>query len=37
MVDVLGYILAEKKQKVLAANHGEMCRLRHWSRRWLIG
>ena len=37
LVDMLAYILEEKKKKTLAANHGEMCRLRHCSRRWLTG
>ena len=37
LVDMLAYILAKKKKKTLAANHGEMWRLRHCSRRWLKG
>ena len=37
LVDMLAYILAAKKKKTLAANPGEMCRLRHWSKRWLTG
>ena len=37
LVDILAYILAKKKEKTLAANHGEMWRLRHCSRRWLTG
>ena len=37
LVDLLAYILAEKKEKTLPANHGEMWRLRHCSRRWLTG
>ena len=37
LVDMLAYILAKKKKKTLAANHGEMWRLRHISRRWLKG
>ena len=37
LVYMLAYILAEKKEKTVAANHGEMWRLRHCSRRWLTG
>ena len=37
LVDILSYILAKKKERTLAANPGEMLRLRHWSRRWLTG
>ena len=37
LVDMLAYILEEKKRRTLAANPGEMLRLRHWSRRWLTG
>ena len=37
LVDMLAYILAEKKEKALAANPGEMWRLGNWSRRWLTG
>ena len=37
LVDMLAYTLAEKKEKTLAANHGEMWRLRHCLRRWLTG
>ena len=37
LVDMLAYILAKKKKKTLAANHGEMWRLRHCSRRSLKG
>ena len=37
LVNMLAYILAKKKKKTLAANHGEMWRLRHFSRRWLKG
>ena len=37
LVDMLASTLAEKKEKTLAANHGEMWRLRHCSRRWLTG
>ena len=37
LVDMLAYTLAEKKKKTLAANHGEMWRLRHCLRRWLTG
>ena len=29
LVDMLAYIIGEKKEKKLAANHGEMWRLRH--------
>ena len=29
LVDMLTYIIGEKKEKTLAANHGEMWRLRH--------
>ena len=35
LVDVLAYMLAWKKGKILAATPGEKCSLRHWSRRWL--
>ena len=35
LVDMLAYTLPEKKEKTLAANHGEMWRLRHCSRRCL--
>ena len=37
LVEMLAHILAKKKEKTLAANHGEMWRLRHCSRRWLTG
>ena len=37
LFDMLAYIIAEKKESKLAANHEEMWRLRHWSRRWLTG
>ena len=37
LVDMLAYILAEKKVKTLAANPREMWSLRHWLRRWLTG
>ena len=30
LVDILAYILAKKKERTLAANAGEMWRLRHW-------
>ena len=35
LVDVLPYMLAWKKGKILAATPGEKCSVRHWSRRWL--
>ena len=37
LVEMLPYILAEKKEKTLAANHLDMWKLRHCSRRWLTG
>ena len=37
LADMLAYILAAKKKKTLAANPGEMWKLKHWSRRWLTG
>ena len=37
LVDILAYILAKKKETTLAANPGEMWRLRHWSSSWLTG
>ena len=37
LVDILAYILAKKKKSTLAANPGEMWRLRHWSRSCLTG
>ena len=29
LVDILAYIIGEKKEKTMAANHREMWRLRH--------
>ena len=29
LVDMLAYIIGEKNEKTMAANHGEMWRLRH--------
>ena len=37
LIDVLAYMLAGIKKKTHAGTPGEMRRLRHWSRRWLIG
>ena len=37
LVDILAYILAKEKERTLAANPGEMWRLRHWTRSWLTG
>ena len=34
---MVAYILAKKKKKTLFPSPAEMCRLRHWSRRWLTG
>ena len=36
-VEMLAYILAQKNGKILAKNHGNIWKLKHWSRRWLTG
>ena len=36
-VEMLAYILAQKKEKILAKNQRNMWKLKHWSRRWLTG
>ena len=37
LIEVLAYMLAEIKKNTHAATPEETRRLRHWSRRWLIG
>ena len=37
LIYVLAYMLAGINKKTHARTPGEMWRLRHWSRRWLIG